>query len=314
MPWQACINGWEDRAANVPYHDHSSLESRSSFPERGNPALLRDCLASLDPAAARIPEPVEIVIVVNGSAPEDYSDLMSYRRTKWIFISQPIGFVAAIGLGLSAARRDWVYLLNNDMVVDSDVLAELLPLRENDVFAIGSQIFFQNRRRRREETNWTDFEIQDGKAVIFDAVPVQDAEPGSVRGALYAGGGSSLFRKDLLIQMLEPARTFDPFYWEDVEWGAIAWRRGFRVLFCPQSHVWHTHRATVSRFYDEREVDRIWRRNQLLFQLRNLPESIPARAISAHLFELGPKSRSEILSVASIGRPVSSQTQSRLLP
>ena len=55
--------------------------------------------------------------------------------------------------------------------------------------------------------------------------------------------------------------------------GTIAKKKGYRVLFCPRSNVRHIHRATISKFYPASEVNRIFRRNGYLYQLRNLTQT-----------------------------------------
>jgi hypothetical protein len=78
-----------------------------------------------------------------------------------------------------------------------------------------------------------------------------------------------MFQRRLLEQVLD-VEAYEPFYWEDVEWGWRARKWGFKAMFCPNSVVWHSQRATISRFYAPEEIDEIWQRNRLCFQLRNL--------------------------------------------
>jgi GT2 family glycosyltransferase len=169
---------------------------------------------------------------------------------------------------LRRAAFDWVYLLNSDMVLDPDALRRLLPLRAPDVFAIASQILPESARGRREESNWTGWRFPEGVVEIYDAPPEEDQE---AYGSLYAGGGSSLFRHSLLEALAARAGdAYDPFYWEDVEWGVVARKRGWQVLFCPGSKAIHTRQATISKHYAPEEIERIFRRNGYLFQLRNV--------------------------------------------
>jgi len=153
------------------------------------------------------------------------------------------------------------------MVLDRFALREVLRWRSPHVFAVASQIFMKDPRRRREETGWGFFRINDGFIELFDATP-EDQE--TTRGAHYAGGGSSLFQRRLLDRIIGKRDPYRPFYWEDAEWGIEAWKRGFEVLFCPASRAWHTHRATVAAFHTPEEIRRIFNRNACHFQFRNL--------------------------------------------
>lgn len=121
--------------------------------------------------------------MVNGSPQEDYGRLArQFRTARWYFARRPLGFARAVRRGLALARYDWVYLLNNDMVLEPDALVEALRWRADNVFAVASQIFFQDPGRRREETNWTDFRMADGRLEIFDVEPEDDT---TVRGSFY---------------------------------------------------------------------------------------------------------------------------------
>jgi GT2 family glycosyltransferase len=238
------------------------------IPERGSPKLLRACLESLEAAASEVHEPIETIVVVNGSQPADYLEEASrFARVRWIFVPSPLSFSGAVRTGMGASRYPWAYLLNSDVVLERRTLVELLPWRAPHVFAIASQILPQDPSRRHEETGWTALHCPHGVAEILDTPPDDEI---TVRGGVYAGGGSSLFQASLLRRMLGWSEAYAPFYWEDVEWGVLAWRQGYETLFCPSSRAWHARRGTISRYYEHGEIERVFRRNGFLFQLRNL--------------------------------------------
>jgi GT2 family glycosyltransferase len=237
------------------------------IPERNTPKLLERALEHLSPALQRLSEPSETIVVVNGAPSELYTSLrLRFPAVAWRFHDRPLGFSGAIERGLESAQFGGVYLHNSDMAIEPEALARLLPWRAPTVFAIASQIFFDDPAKRREETGWGDLAQDAGRFELFDRTPEAD---GLVRGALYAGGGSSLFDIDLLRRFSQGARAYTPFYWEDADWGLRAWRHGLSVLFHPGSIVWHRHRATVSQFYPAEEIARILDRNRTLFALRN---------------------------------------------
>lgn len=252
------------------------------IPECGTPELLRLALSSAVAATARLNEETEMIVVVNGASLELYEPHQrDFPRVRWIHSHKPLGYGGAVAHGVQRARFDWVYLLNSDMTIAEDALTAVARWRMPHVFAISSQVFWADPKRRREETGWTNYSINEsGEVELFDALPEDQS---TVRGHLYAGGGNSLFRTTLLRRFLSRSHSYNPAYWEDVEWGVKAWRAGFEVLFCPESHVVHIHRATVSRLFSQTEVERIWQRNQLLFSLRNGFARSPSRELIRHL-------------------------------
>src|SRR5438094_7872361 len=115
-----------------------------------------------------------------------YHDLTQEFQSDWTFRSNPLWFIEAVALGVRVAKYDWVYLLNSDMVVDPAALREAAKWRSPSVFAIASQIHFQDSSRRREETGLT--EISDRGALIERLDIVLDDEE-DVLPVVYEGVG-----------------------------------------------------------------------------------------------------------------------------
>lgn len=251
------------------------------IPERGSPEQLFECLAAVEQAAARVCEPVEVIAVVNGSAAEEYDAVRrEFPGAAFQFHDKPLGFSDAVCRGAAAARQDWTYLLNSDVVVAEEALVQILEQRRTEVFSIGSQLHPYECGALRTETNFTEFGFDDGM------VQAKEIEPGldvAVRASAYCGGGSSLFQTRLLRLAARATLSYDPFYWEDIEWGAMARRNGYLNLFCPGSRVRHRHRATIRRFYSSDEISRIVERNQFLFQIRNAPSLVRRSALEFYL-------------------------------
>jgi GT2 family glycosyltransferase/glycosyltransferase involved in cell wall biosynthesis len=254
---------WPQRARDIDFAPGVSV----LIPERGTPDLLADTLAAAEIALQRIEEPGEIVVVVNGAPQADYAALQArHPAVRWSFHAAALGYNGAVVAGLALVRHDWTYLLNSDMTLAPDALRALLPYRQPQVYGICSQIFFADATRRREETGWSDFHPDRSGANVYEREP----EPGApARGTLYAGGGSSLCRTALLRRYAAESGVYNPFYWEDAEWGARAWYEGWEAVFCPESRAVHQHRGTVRRYYEPAEVERVIRRNALQFDLRH---------------------------------------------
>jgi GT2 family glycosyltransferase len=158
------------------------------IPERAHPSLLRECLESVAAACRQTPEPSEVIVVVNGSPRSLNVDLArAHGSCRWIFSDKPLWYAGAVRAGLRAATYDWVYLLNNDTIVDPRAFCSPLGWRSPSTFAIASQVYFRDRQKRREETGWTMFRKTDGPVEILDEIAADEI---TVRGTLYAGGGA----------------------------------------------------------------------------------------------------------------------------
>lgn len=265
------------------------------IPERDTPDLLAATLQAAWEALQRVPEPVELWVVVNGAPPSRYAELRQrFPQVRWQFHARALGYNGAIAAGLCALRHEWVYLLNSDMQLDPDALRVLLPHRQPEVFAITSQIHFIDPHRRREETGWADGVLGPTGLTVYERTPLEST---LVRSNLYPGGGSSLCRRAVLQRYVRATACYNPFYYEDTEWGVRAWAEGWEVRFCPTSVAHHHHRGTVQRHYDHAEVARVIQRNEALYQLRQGWSDQSAQALLLHIRTLDARSQSELARV-----------------
>ncbi|MEP6678090.1 MAG: glycosyltransferase [Betaproteobacteria bacterium] len=274
-----CANSWKPGIAVV-------------IPERDAPQMLAEALRSLGAALAAVSEPAQVIVVVNGTSIDAYASLhQTHPAVEWVHDPAPLGFSTAIARGLERVRHDWTYLLNNDMTLAEDALAHLAARRAPGVFSLSSQIFQRSADGRREETGFTDWYADSGGIHAYHA-PVPPSADAIAH--LAGSGGATLFRTAPLRRYVRDSRCYDPFYWEDIEWGVRAWHDGHRVLFCAGSHAWHRHRSTTARFYDAPTLDRIVARNRLLFDARNIATRFGADWLMRRICDLAYASQREL--------------------
>ena len=87
------------------------------------------CLASI---RSRTDEPYEVIVVDNGSTDGTVEYLRSIEGVRLIENSENRGFPAAVNQGITAARGDYVVLLNNDCIVTTGWLTRLLDAIESE--------------------------------------------------------------------------------------------------------------------------------------------------------------------------------------
>lgn len=231
------------------------------IPSRNGRELLETLLSGL---AARV-DNGEIIVSDNGSNDGTAEWLArAYPGVAVIASKESLSFARAVNAGIRAARFHRVLLLNNDMVVQPGFVEALNEAfaRVPDLFCATAQIFFPPGRRREEtgkavwrRENATDF-------------PVRCDEPSAgedLTWVLYGSGGCSMFDTAKLRALGGVSETFYPAYVEDLDLGYRAWKRGWPSVFCAGARVEHRHRATTSRYYTPRELDRFLEQNYLRF-------------------------------------------------
>jgi glycosyltransferase involved in cell wall biosynthesis len=152
--------------------------------------------------------------------------------------------------------------------VAPDFLAPLLEgFRDPLVFAVSCQIFFSDPARTREETGLTQGWWQDGGLKVRHRI---DPEIDDLFPCFYGGGGSCAFDRGKFLELGGFDALLAPFYLEDTDLGYMAWKRGWKVLYQPRAVVYHEHRGTIGKRFNESQIQAVLKKNYLLFAWKNI--------------------------------------------
>lgn len=265
--------------------------------------LLEESIPPLVRAVHRAGGRHQVLVVDNGSTDDSVEWLRrKHPEVDVLILSENLGFSEGNNRGVAEARHDIVLLLNNDMIVAEDFLGPLLEgFGDPEVFAVTAQVEFP-AGRRREETGHTRGSFRAGYLHLEHA-PIRPFH--SARRyvpVLWAGGGSSAFRRDRFLELGGFDPIFSPCYFEDTDLSYRAWRRGWRVLLAADSRVLHKHRSSTAKRFsadeltttvEERRLWYIWRNYQLrtlgshlLLLPLSLTKWLPPRAYARALWRL----------------------------
>jgi GT2 family glycosyltransferase len=232
--------------------------------------LLEEFLPSVLEAAGNH----EVMVVDNGSKDDSVEFLKSrFPRVRVLQLDRNYGYSEGNNRGIKHVKTDVVVLLNNDMAVDPGFLSPLLkPFSDPGVFAVASQIAMADKSKSRFETGKTRARFDSGLFYLWhDPIAPQEETLDSLP-VFWAGGGACAIDR----RMFEILGGFDslyqPFYVEDTDLSYQAWRRGWRALMAPASHVTHKHRGTSSPRFGELFVNNTTRRNHYLFIWKNVTD------------------------------------------
>ena len=175
------------------------------------------------------------------------------------------GFSAAVNDGIRAEIGEFVVVLNNDVEVTPGFLDPILPLFEDEsIFSVSPRIILP-KMNGLDEGAKTSF-WHHGQFFTDQRQGVNDLSP-----ILYATGCAAVYRRSMLEELGGFDEAYSPFYWEDVDLGYRAWKRGWRSLYQPESTVYHQHSASISKIKAS-YTDRIKARNSLFFIWRNIED------------------------------------------
>lgn len=186
-----------------------------------------------------------------------------------------------VGLRYALARGDcrYAWLLNNDTVVDGRALEEMVALAEKDARTgmVGSRLLHHDAPGVLQMAGGGRITAWAGNASMVAGGMKDDGRWDRALELDYVTGASLLVRREVLEEVgLMDERYF--LYWEDADWGARARRKGYRLLYCPGSRVWHREGGTVGRLSPR--ADYYWTRNGLMFTRRFHPWFLPLVMLS----------------------------------
>jgi hypothetical protein len=217
-----------------------------------------------------------LLVVDNGST--DGSEGILRKRLPEIDIIQTgsnLGFAGGNNVGIKYALErgaDYIWLLNNDTVVDEYALASLVgELEKNAGAGIAvSRIYFFSRPKIIWFAGgiWTPTR----HLAVHRGLNEEDTGQYADIGETDFATGCSLLFKSRLISEIGHLKEDYFLYWEDVDWCLSARKRGWKILYVPESRVWHKVSASVEN--NSQVQNYYYFRSGLLFYGRHAPKSL----------------------------------------
>jgi GT2 family glycosyltransferase len=218
------------------------------IPTYNNWELTKDCLDSIK---NKTEVNHEIIVVDNNSTDETVERLKRASEIKLITNTCNLGFAKASNQGVKIARGSLILFLNNDTIATRNCLSKMVEMMkvEEKAGVVGNKLLFP-------ETNL----IQHAGVVLNNGKPahIHYQEPASlpeanVRKEYPAVTGACLLTlRDLFLKMGGFDEKFVNGY-EDVDLCLRVREAGFRVLYCPDSVVYHYGSVTEGRHSCEQE-------------------------------------------------------------
>jgi GT2 family glycosyltransferase len=226
---------------------------------------------------ARTGAAVEVLVVDDGSdddtvnvLPEEFPSVQLVAR------KENSGFAIACNSGFKRCRYPLVALLNNDVRIQRDYLVHKAPhFRDDRVFAVTAKVFEEDpavfatggkcgRFRRGFWSAYFNYDLDE------EASERSNRREDQRFLSFYAVGGFATYDREKLAQVGGFLPILSPFHWEDIDLSYRGWKRGWEVLYEPQSVGHHQISATIDAHFSMGRVEASSLRNRLLFHWINL--------------------------------------------
>jgi GT2 family glycosyltransferase len=192
----------------------------------------------------------EVILVDNGSTDgslEAVNKLFAHSgRLKIVKNHANVGFAEANNIGFGYSRGKYVVLLNNDTVVDSEWISELVKVMESDssIAAAQSKILLMDHPRRFDCAGG--FIDYDGTTYPRGHFAQDIGQYEKIEEIFTCKGAAMIIRKDALLKVgLFDSSYF--FYYEETDLCWRFWLAGYKVLYVPSSVVYHKGGGSVPK-------------------------------------------------------------------
>ncbi|HSW86410.1 MAG TPA: glycosyltransferase family 2 protein [Rhabdochlamydiaceae bacterium] len=228
-----------------------------------------ECLASVH--TIRYPN-FKTLVVDNGSSDDSVDAIhREFPQVEVLSTGSNLGFAEGNNRGIQKALAegaDYLFLLNNDTVVDPNILHAFVDSFKSKP-ALG--ILGGKNYLYEEKNKFDHFGGQwNSKKGTFDLIGNRVVDDGvnweEMKEMDYACGCALFIKKEVFetIGLLEP-RFF--LIWEESDFCFRARREGFLTMSCPQAKLWH--KVSVSFVGGKPHSTYFWWRNRLLWIERN---------------------------------------------
>jgi GT2 family glycosyltransferase len=215
----------------------------------------------------------EVIVVDNGSQDGSVAMLrLDFPECLIIENSTNRGFCEANnqGIGLALSRgHDYILILNNDTLVDTECLGFLVKRAESDarIAAVTPKIYFAEPPDRIWFAGGT-FSLWKGRNGHVGYKEQDQGKWNTPRDIEFACGCAFLAHR----RVWERLGGFDKrFFWsaEDADWSLRATQSGYKLFYEPAAVVWHKESYSILRRGGKAGILYYWTRNGLLLMVKH---------------------------------------------
>lgn len=210
---------------------------------------------------------VEVIILNNAST--DKTEEFIKNNVEGIQVirsNKQKGLCSLLNDGIAKTKYDLVMVMEDDVLVSIGFMRPLLvEISDEDIFAVVPRI----------ELKWKNNEVISVHLLKYidnqlRVKPIPDGnfpEPVYIPGVI---GTAFMMKKDIFNQLEGFDTMFDPYYYQDLDLGYRAWKRGHKVLYSRRSVISHIDRDPFRDLLENQEADWLKERNYLLFMGKNI--------------------------------------------
>lgn len=183
------------------------------------------------------------IIVIDDASSEDFSPLRTISGINYVRNEENLGYIRSCNKGARLAQGKYIYLLNNDTLVQKNSIEALYNTfkRLPNTGLAGSKLIYSDYRLQEAGgIVW-----RDGSAWNFGRFkPASKPSYNYLRPVDYCSAASVLIPRELFIDLGGFDEDFIPAYYEDTDLAFRIRAHGYDVIYQPESVVIHYEGTT----------------------------------------------------------------------
>lgn len=243
--------------------------------------FILDCLESVKKLTSENFK-LEIVVVDNGSTDNSVKLIKrKFPKVRLIENKENLGFCKGNNIGIEYAikkKADYIMLLNNDTIVDSNLVVNLLAGFKDGVGIVSPKIYFASgyefHKKRykpgeRGKVIWYGGGRIDWENVLLSHCNVDEVDRGQfdkARETDFATGCCMMVKSEVFEKIgLFNEKYF--LYYEDADFSMRVRRAGLKIIFYPKGKLWHLNAGSIGGSGSSLQ-DYYLTRNRLFFGMK----------------------------------------------
>lgn len=179
----------------------------------------------------------EIIVVDNGSEDDSINRLINIKDIKLIKLPVNTGFTGGHIAGIKVANGEYVALLNNDLVVDSNWLSELINVSEGyNADFVGGKSYSWDSKQPAFNINNSYSSFQTVNPITGHTFTLGVGENATLVNSI---SGSNLLVSKKTIDKIGYLEDYFFAYYEETDMIARGKRIGLKCAYAPKAMVWH---------------------------------------------------------------------------
>ena len=248
-------------------------------------------------------------VEAGGDDPEDPTDRIrrgNYPNVTVVVSPENLGFSGGNNLGISHARGDYFFLLNNDTFVTPNLLELLLePFSQNPAVGVTCpKIRFHDQPTIIQYAGYRPLNEYTGQTWAVGLMEPDQGQHDQSGPTFFAHGAAMMVSRTVL----ERAGTLDDsffLYYEELDWSARIRRAGFQIYYRAEALIYHRESMSVGKANAMKVYYHT--RNRLWFMRRNV-EGFPLFVFCVYFSQSHP----DLYAALAAGLPQSGEGRSGL--